>query len=338
MPDPHEALGQDVEQEATDELLGIEVHDLLLVGVRGVAVAERDAIGLDAQDTMVRDGDAMCVGAEVGENTFGSCEGRLRVDDPVAAAKRVAELRNGGVVAEFSAFEGAQEAFEELPSEDLGQGAYRKEKTLGGRREKVLLVRGQRTARDDAVQMWMQREVLCPGVQNRRDAECAALRLSGEVTPILSKGGECRCRSAEQEIVNDPWSVQRQGTELVRQGEDDVEVLDREQIGTSGFDPIGLSQRLTLGAVPVAARVIDGAPVPALVAGFEVATEGCRSTLTQVADGVALNGTHLMGVRITLSMTAKEITEFRRRSGSLRMRFRRRLRECAHDGLLGRVD
>ena len=71
MPDPHEALGQDVEQETTDELLSIEVHDLLLVGVRGVAVAEGDAIVLDAQDTMVRDGDAMRVGAEVGEHSFG---------------------------------------------------------------------------------------------------------------------------------------------------------------------------------------------------------------------------------------------------------------------------
>ena len=171
------------------------------------------------------------------------------------------------------------------------------------------MIGGQRPARDDAVQMWMQREVLCPGVKDRGDAECAALRLSGEVTPILSKGGECCCRSAEQEIVNDPWSVQRQGTKLVRQGEDDVEVLDREEIGASCLDPIGLSQRLTLGAVPVAARVVDGAPVPALVAGFEVTTEGCRSTLTQVADGVELDGTHLMGVRITLSMTAKEITE-----------------------------
>lgn len=64
MPDSDEALGQDVEQEATDELLGLEGHDLLLVGVRGVAVSEGYSILLDAQDPVVRDGDSMRVGAE----------------------------------------------------------------------------------------------------------------------------------------------------------------------------------------------------------------------------------------------------------------------------------
>ena len=117
---------------------------------------------------------------------------------------------------------------------------------------------------------------------------------------------------SEEEIVNDPRPIKRQGTELVRQGEDDVEVLDREQIGTSGFDPIGLSHGLTLGAVSVAARVIDGASVPASVAGFEVTTEGGRSTLTQVADHLVLDATHRMGGRITLPMLAKEVAELRR--------------------------
>ena len=41
--DPHEALRQHVEQEAPDELALIELHQLLLVGVGGVAHSERDA-------------------------------------------------------------------------------------------------------------------------------------------------------------------------------------------------------------------------------------------------------------------------------------------------------
>ena len=53
VPDPHEALGQDVEQEATDELEDVEVHDFLFVSVGRVAVSERNAVLLDAQDAVV---------------------------------------------------------------------------------------------------------------------------------------------------------------------------------------------------------------------------------------------------------------------------------------------
>ena len=70
----------------------------------------------------------MRVGAEIGEHSFGSRERGLRVNDPVATARLLAEHWNGRVVAEFSAFEGAHEAVEEFPSEDLGQSANRKQK------------------------------------------------------------------------------------------------------------------------------------------------------------------------------------------------------------------
>lgn len=174
VPDPHEALGQDVEQEATDELEDVEVHHLLFVGIGGVAVAERDAILFDAQDAVVRDGDAMRVGAEIGKHSFGSGERGLRVDDPVATAQLVAELGNRSVVAEFSAFEGAHQSVEEFGAEHLGECPNRKQKTFVTRSEEVLLVRGQRASRHDAVQMGMQREVLCPGVEDRGDAQRAA--------------------------------------------------------------------------------------------------------------------------------------------------------------------
>ena len=59
---------------------------LLIVG--GVAVPERNTTVLEAQDAMVRDRDAMGVGAEVREHALGTGERRFRVDDPVEAAKR----------------------------------------------------------------------------------------------------------------------------------------------------------------------------------------------------------------------------------------------------------
>jgi hypothetical protein len=118
------------------------------------------------------------------------------------------------------------------------------------------------------------------------------------VTRIASKGGERLGGRSEEQIVDDSGSVERQRTEFVGQGEDDVEILDGKQVCSSRLDPIGLSQRLTLGAVSVTARVIDGAPVPAAITGFEVTAEGCSSTFTQRADHFVLDGTHPMGLRI----------------------------------------
>jgi hypothetical protein len=127
------------------------------------------------------------------------------------------------------------------------------------------------------------------------------------VTRIASKGGECFSRRSEEQIVNDPRPIERQRTKLVGQGEDDVEVFNREQVGTSRLGPVGLSQRLTLGTVSVAARVIDGTPVPAAITGFEVPAEGGRSAITECADHLVLDGTQPMGRRITLPMTAQEV-------------------------------
>lgn len=112
--DPHEALRQRVEQEVADELVLTPLHGLLPIRVGGVTHSERDATVSDAEDPSVRDRDAMGVGAQVAEHALGSCERGLRVDDPVAAAKRMTEFRNGSVVAELPAFEGASETL--IPS------------------------------------------------------------------------------------------------------------------------------------------------------------------------------------------------------------------------------
>ena len=145
-----------MEQEATDELVLIELHDFLSLRVRGVAYSERDATVFDLQDVVVRDRDAMGVGAEVVEHTLQTGERRLRIDNPVAPAKRIVESQNGCVVTELPGLEGASETFEEFCAEHLGQSAHRKKKAFVPGRDEALLVQGQAASRDDAVQMRME--------------------------------------------------------------------------------------------------------------------------------------------------------------------------------------
>jgi hypothetical protein len=85
--DANEAAGQNVKQEAAQELMGRNGHDLVLAAVRIVSPAEGDAIVFQGHETMVGDGDAMRVAGQVVKNVFGAAEGWLGVDHPVLSAE-----------------------------------------------------------------------------------------------------------------------------------------------------------------------------------------------------------------------------------------------------------
>jgi hypothetical protein len=83
--DAVEALGQDVEQEAPDELIGSERHRAIprLPTAAVVLVAKGDAALVESEPAAVRDGDAVSVAGEIGEHRLGPGERRLGVDEPV---------------------------------------------------------------------------------------------------------------------------------------------------------------------------------------------------------------------------------------------------------------
>jgi hypothetical protein len=81
--DTHEAAWQKVEQEAAQELFDWQGHEPLLVAVSGVSPAEGDVALGEGDKSVVGDGDAVGVGAEIAQSVFRSAEGRFGVDDPV---------------------------------------------------------------------------------------------------------------------------------------------------------------------------------------------------------------------------------------------------------------
>jgi hypothetical protein len=78
MADAVEPAWQDVEQEAADELVGGEGHDLLPVGTGAsiILVAERDAGVVEAHEAAVRDRDPVRIARQVGEHRLSSGERR----------------------------------------------------------------------------------------------------------------------------------------------------------------------------------------------------------------------------------------------------------------------
>jgi hypothetical protein len=83
--DAMESAGEDIEQEAADELVGGKRHDLLPVWIvaASVLVAERDVGLVEVEKAPVRDGDAVTIARQASEYGLRPGERRLGIDHTV---------------------------------------------------------------------------------------------------------------------------------------------------------------------------------------------------------------------------------------------------------------
>src|SRR6266581_1116134 len=86
--DADKAAGQDVEQEAAQELLRIERHHSLLIPVGIILPAESNLVMLESHE-------AMGVASEIAEHMMGTAEGGLGIDDPVLTEQGAQEGAEG---------------------------------------------------------------------------------------------------------------------------------------------------------------------------------------------------------------------------------------------------
>jgi hypothetical protein len=86
--DTNEALGEQMQEEAAQELIQGYGHQFLLIVVRRVPPAKGDLAVGQRDQSMVGDGDTVSVAAEIVEHILGASEGRLGVDHPVFAEQR----------------------------------------------------------------------------------------------------------------------------------------------------------------------------------------------------------------------------------------------------------
>jgi len=112
-----------------------------------------------------------------------------------------------------------------------------------------------------------------PGVQHGGDADAGA--------QVPGIGGDrqhgLRCR-LEQQMVDLRLVVESDIGDLGGQREHDVEIADRQQVGVALLQPGACGSALAPGTVPVAARVIGDALVPAVRAGLNVTAQGSGAT------------------------------------------------------------
>jgi hypothetical protein len=100
----------------------------------------------------------------------------------------------------------------------------------------------------------MMLQGLAPGVQQRDRADLCA-----EVLLIGGDVAQCLGRGSEQDGVDGALVLERDLSCRCRQGEDDVIVGYRQQLGLTCLEPFGACQALALRAMPVTAGVVSAA-------------------------------------------------------------------------------
>ena len=83
--DAVKAVRQNMQEEAADELVRLEPHDLVPASMAIILVGKGDLIAVDGGKPCVGDGGAMGIAREIGQNLRGPSERWLGVDHPVFA-------------------------------------------------------------------------------------------------------------------------------------------------------------------------------------------------------------------------------------------------------------
>ncbi len=86
MTDAHEAIGQDVEQEAADEFVGLKGDCLFSVAILSISITHGNFSVRDFNDAVIGESDAVGVTAEVIEDGLRRTERLFGVDDPALLA------------------------------------------------------------------------------------------------------------------------------------------------------------------------------------------------------------------------------------------------------------
>jgi hypothetical protein len=124
------------------------------------------------------------------------------------------------------------------------------------------------------VDVWVIPELLIPGVKNGDEAGGGP----EESATHVDHGLGC---SVEQERVGGTWVAQEELVETVRKSEDLVKVEGGQQVVDLSFNPERLIQALTLGAVSIAAGVVDGILASTVIASPFVSAQGGGPTCDQ---------------------------------------------------------
>src|SRR5258708_11545483 len=176
------ALGQHMEEEAADKLIGRQGQGFLLTVIAVVLVAELDLAVFDGEQTIIGDGHAVGIAAHIVEYLLGSSKGLFGVYHPFAVAEghqgaekdlAILQLLEGGKELQLAIVKSLFQQRQKQAAEEAGEHAHGKEETAPTGNPARAVGR-QSAPGHDTMQVGMKHEVLSPAMQDGEKADLGA--------------------------------------------------------------------------------------------------------------------------------------------------------------------
>src|SRR5882724_10510101 len=210
---------------------------------------------------------------------------------------------------ECTDMKGGFESGDKLAAEDTAE-YFDGKKEGAARGDPARMIRSETAGGKHTVDMRMMLQSLVPGMEHAEEAD-----LRAEVLGIASDLQQSGSTGVKQQVIDQPLILQCQRRQFPRQGEDDVHVTGGQHLAFPRLEPAPSGVALTLGAVPVSARVVrDGSmsAVRALIAmspqrGSAAACDGQQHLFVLSVDPLAT------ALNEGLSCTANDVGHLQRR-------------------------
>lgn len=318
MADADEAFGEDVEEEAAKEFVGVEGEGSFAGESVAVANGEGDGGRSERDEAVVGDADAMGVVAEVAKELGGAVEGAFGIDDPGFLVEgvskrgpgvRVLQVGEGTRELKCAAFIRLDKALDKEMFKAFAEHLHGQEEVRAGV-DPATAIGGKAAGRDDAVDVGVMGEVLRPGMEDGGEANVGA-----EMTRVGRDIEEGLGRSMEQEIVEALGIPKEERAEGIGKGEDDVEMGHGEDAGQGALDPLSPFTALAFGAVAIAAGIVgDILRMPARRAGIDVTPEARGAADTQPIKNLALPRGGSVLSEVVVSVLSDDIRDLEMRT------------------------
>ena len=251
------------------KLTAIKGHDFMYSALSVVFVGEAHFPILDGFNAVVRDGDAVCISSKIFDHLLGPRKGLLGIDNPIVFVEAVDKVLGERDI--FLTTKSLEHVHEFPPEHSAHHLDGKKEFPFAGREPPVPCFADPATG-DDAMHMWVQPQLLPPCVQH---TDHPGLR--PKMFGVEAKLHHRLLGSLEQYVIELFRIRQAQSIQLFRQGEHHMEVRHGQQIFLSLQYPTLAVSALTLGAMPVATRVVGDALMSTTIAPVNMSTQ-CRGS------------------------------------------------------------
>ena len=148
---------------------------------------------------------------------------------------------------EFTSLKGVAKSGDELAAEDAAEHADGEEEgTPGG--DPACVIRSETAGRNDAVDMRMKLQALSPTVEHAEEADLGTevSRIAGDLKQGLGAG-------MEEQVVDEPFVLQRERGQFPRQSEHGMDVARGQQFPLARLEPASARVALASWAMAISA-------------------------------------------------------------------------------------